>query len=86
MNGNQEIEFRNGDKMKKVEKAKYRGCILTKKACTNTEIQAIISDHTSSYLTRPAMEENRLHHQLEIIDLPGGNHQQTPVRTRNPNC
>ena len=40
MSGNQEILFRSGEHMKKVDKAKYLGGILTKKADSNTEIQA----------------------------------------------
>ena len=36
MNGNQENRFRSGAKMKKVDKAKYIGGILTKKAASNT--------------------------------------------------
>ena len=46
MNGNQEINFRSGDEVKKVEKAKYLGGMLTKKADSNTEIQARITATT----------------------------------------
>ena len=46
MNGNQEIKFRSGAKMKKVEKAKHLGGILTKEAQSNTEIQARITATT----------------------------------------
>ena len=43
MNGNQDIRFRSGAKMEKVDKAKYLGGILTKKADANTEIPARIT-------------------------------------------
>ena len=46
MKGSQETNFRSGAKMKKVDKAKYLGGILTKKADLNTDIQAIITATT----------------------------------------
>ena len=46
MNGNQEILFRSGEQMKKVDKAKYLGGILTKKADSSTEIQARLTATT----------------------------------------
>ena len=43
MNGTEQICFKNGEDMSKVQQAKYLGGILTKKADAKTEIQARIT-------------------------------------------
>ena len=75
MNGNQDIEFRSGEHETRW-KCKYLGGILAKQKTDPSPRNSgdNHSDHTSGNITWPTMEEHKLQHKLEAIDLPGGSH------------